>query len=406
LRKFDSSGSPILDVDGNPDTSFLAKLPADVPFTFQTIDQNGLVLNMSQTWHQVRPGEVRSDCGGCHAHAQLPTDFKTTAAAQSSYRIPDLTLGTPLLSMDTRGNPIVITKPKPVDVEYYRDIKPILQRSCVGCHSLANSTPPANLVLDDTTLSGWMENTYTRLANDPYATYGIPSVNHHQWFGTNASRYIRKFQSRRSLLIWKIFGHRLDGWTNADFPTEGVPGDPTTLPIDPQTGKPVAPNTTDLDFTGTIMPPLDSGYPPLSADEKMLFARWVDLGAPISQYPEGTPKQPGWFLDDLRPTLTVTTPYAGLNDAGLNEIRLGAFDYYSGLDRSSLSVQADFAINGRPAGSELASLFRETGANTYIWAMPVSPPISQLTAGTLSVKVKDRAGNWTTVERTFQVNTR
>ena len=69
-------------------------------------------------------------------------------------------------------------------------------------------------------------------------------------------------------------------------------------------------------------------------------------------------------------------------------------------------MQADFAINGRPAGSELASLFRETGANTYIWTMLVSPQISQLTAGTLIVKVRDQAGNWTTVQRTFQVNTR
>ena len=55
LRKFDAAGKAIKDVDGNPDTSFPAKIPADVPFTFQTIDKNGLVLNMSQTWHQVRP---------------------------------------------------------------------------------------------------------------------------------------------------------------------------------------------------------------------------------------------------------------------------------------------------------------------------------------------------------------
>ena len=44
--------------------------------TFQTLDKNGMVLNMAQTWHQVRPGEVRNDCGGCHAHSQKPTDFE------------------------------------------------------------------------------------------------------------------------------------------------------------------------------------------------------------------------------------------------------------------------------------------------------------------------------------------
>ena len=77
LRKFDANGQPILDPEGNPDTSFLAKIPADTPFTFQTLDRNGLVLNMAQTWHQVRPGEMRADCGGCHAHSQQPLGLCT-----------------------------------------------------------------------------------------------------------------------------------------------------------------------------------------------------------------------------------------------------------------------------------------------------------------------------------------
>ena len=54
VRKFDSAavdtvrGQP-KDPDGNPDTSFLAKLPADTAFTFQTVDRRGMVLNTSQT---------------------------------------------------------------------------------------------------------------------------------------------------------------------------------------------------------------------------------------------------------------------------------------------------------------------------------------------------------------------
>src|SRR5262249_26146080 len=74
-----SSGQP-LDPDGNPDTSFLAKIPADVAWTFQTLDKHGMVLNMAQTWHQLRPGEVRTNCRGCHAHSQRPTPFAKTAA--------------------------------------------------------------------------------------------------------------------------------------------------------------------------------------------------------------------------------------------------------------------------------------------------------------------------------------
>src|SRR5205085_11963736 len=96
VRKFDGNEQPT-DSDGNPDTSFLAKIPADQPFTFQTLDKNGMVLNMAQTWPQLRPGEVRNDCGGCHAHSQKPTLFKDTAAAKGDYKVFDLTHETPLL---------------------------------------------------------------------------------------------------------------------------------------------------------------------------------------------------------------------------------------------------------------------------------------------------------------------
>ncbi len=45
--------------------------------------------------------------------------------------------------------------------------------------------------------------------------------------------------------MWKIFGARLDGWSNADHPTEIVPGDAATLPPGAD------PNAADLDYTGT-----------------------------------------------------------------------------------------------------------------------------------------------------------
>ena len=98
VRKIGPNGRQPLDPDGNPDTSFLAKIPADTAFTFQTLDKDGMVLNMAQTWHQLRPGEIRNDCGGCHAHSQSPTRFADTAAAKADYKLFDLTEHTPLLT--------------------------------------------------------------------------------------------------------------------------------------------------------------------------------------------------------------------------------------------------------------------------------------------------------------------
>lgn len=398
LRKYDSSGNPILDPEGNPDTSFLAKIPADVPFTFQTIDKNGLVLNVSQTWHQVRPGEARFDCGGCHAHSQQPLDFNQTAAAQPDYQVLDLANTTPMVSKDSEGKPSVTTKTQgAVDVEYYRDIKPILQRSCVQCHS-KTGTQEAQLVLDDEDLVGGYDNTYNRLANDSKGQYGIPSlVQPYGWRQSNASRYIRKFQSRRSLLIWKIFGQRLDGWTNADHPSAAVPGDPSTLPGG---GDKKEINRSDIDYTGTIMPPPGSGVPSLTEEEKMLFARWVDLGAPISQPGRDAV---GWFADESRPTLTMSSPRAGQNSSQIQEIRIGLHDYYTGLDMTSFSVKADFDVDGNPAGTELAGFFQPTG--DHIWTLQLSSPIQSLTNGTLTVRIKDNQGNLTEIIRTFSAGT-
>src|SRR5204862_5226676 len=131
VRKFSKGGKQPLDPDGNPDTSFLAKIPADVPFTFQTLDRHGMVLNMAQTWHQVRPGEIRNDCGGCHAHSQKPTLFEKTAAAKDDYRVFDLTRSAPLLTTkandesgkqwDARNETGLRFEKGVQNVEYYRD---------------------------------------------------------------------------------------------------------------------------------------------------------------------------------------------------------------------------------------------------------------------------------------------
>lgn len=391
VRKRDADGNPVVLADGTVDTSFLARIPADVPFTFQTLDERGMALNTSQTWHQLRPGEVRNSCGGCHAHAQEPLPFEETAAGAPGFDVADLTEVTPLLTVDAQGEPTVRTEPvSAVDVEYTRDIKPILEASCVSCHS--GGSPAAELDLSDTALIDGFEGTWHRLANDPSANWGRPPViPAGVWRQTNASRYIRKFQSRRSLLAWVVFGERLDGWTDADHPTETVPGDASTLPPGANY------NHADLDYGGRVMPPVGSGVPPLSEDDKRMIARWIDLGAPINsqRVPDD---QYGWFLDDLRPTLALSWPRAGAHAAPLDEIRIGAFDYYSGLDLASLSVVADIEVAGHPAGTELAGLFTEE--EPWVWTMPVQPPLSGV-SGTLTVAIFDQEGNRTEVVRSF-----
>jgi hypothetical protein len=429
VRKFNGDKQP-LDPDGNPDTSFLAKIPADVAWTFQTLDKNGMVLNMAQTWHQLRPGEIRSDCGGCHAHSQKPTDFGLTAAAKPDYEIFDLTRQTPLLTSkkndesgkkwDAKNETGVRFAKEVKTVEYFRDVRPIFERSCVACHTQKSDKPARNLVLDaDDTMvktqnpSGLgfeinLPGTYARLAADAAGKCGVKPLTRHGWTNLAASRYIRLMQSRRSLLIWKVFGERLDGWQNDDLLCEAVPGDPSTLR---HHGKPVADTPhnreiADVGYTGSIMPPPEAvkagKVKPLADEDRRTLARWIDLGCPIDlAYDRAKPQDGnGWLLDDQRPTLTLTYPRPGTN-AELSRILVGMNDYDSGIDTKSFKVVADFAIDGVKPGDDLAANFKPIGQG--IWELKLAKPVTKLAAGMLTVSVKDRRGNLSQIERTFSV---
>jgi hypothetical protein len=387
LRKF-AGGNPVLDAEGNPDTSFLARIVADTPFTFQTLDRRGMVLNMAQTWHQLRPGEQRVDCGGCHAHSQQPLAFAGTAAAQPGHVITDLVHSTPLLT-DVAGEPALrVEATTHLDVEFLRDIRPILQARCVGCHQGAN--PPGALDLATLTEIDGVPGDYYRLAADDDAQFGYaPVISNRTWRQTNASRYLRPFQSRRSLLIWKLFGQRLDGWSNSDHPTETILGNAASLPVG------ASANEADIDYGGAIMPPPPAL--PLSAEERLLFVRWIDLGAPID---DGDPDY-GWHLDDLRPTLALSQPRAGVNRRVVDAIRVGIADANSGIAPGSLSIRADFTIAGRAAGAELADLAQLV--DDGIWQIALAPPLQDQPERHLTVSVRDRQGNVTRVVRAFRV---
>ncbi|HXD85684.1 MAG TPA: hypothetical protein VN641_04275, partial [Urbifossiella sp.] len=422
VRKF-ADGKQPTDPDGNPDTSFLARIPADTAFTFQTLDKRGMVLNMAQTWHQLRPGEIRNDCGGCHAHSQKPTLFEQTAAAKPDYPLFDLTAKTPLLTAkakdesgkkwDAQNETGLRYSPSVKNVEYFRDVKPIFDRSCGRCHTTVqfsgdNAGEP---ILNDNKLVNLPDcddvpGTYYRLAMDSAARFGSKPIAG-SWRNQNASRYIRMFQSRRSLLVWKIYGRRLDGWNNDDFPTEKVPGDPRTLQIK---GQPVANtlanrNRADLDYVGKSMPPPEAvksgAVEPLTDEDRLTIVRWIDLGCPIDL--DFDPKNPGkagfgWMLDDQRPTLTIALPALGTN-APLKRIRIGMSDY-GGLDEKSFTVVADFSVNGIAAGVNLAPEFKQ--AVPGVWELELQAPFRG-PRGKLTASVKDRQGNVSGIDRHFEI---
>lgn len=394
----------VFDSHGNIDTSFLAKIPADLPFTFQTLDRNGLVLNTAQTWHQVRPGEVRQDCGGCHAHSKPALDFQTTVAARADYAVRDLAMTTPLVAVDGSTNPGVTTlNQRGAVVEYLRDIKPIFQAKCASCHtSRGGHTPAAGLDLDaDDRMVNGLPATYAWLARPRSASNPTPrSVTPDgDWYWPQITRYMRAGQARQSLLVWKVFGRRLDGRSNADRPTENTPGNPSTIPAG------VDWSECDLDYTGEAMPPPSSGVA-LTWDERMKFARWIDLGAPIDLAAlYGASGYAGFLEDDLRPTLSLVPSLAKARASGaISRFAIGAYDLDSGINASTLSLMLDRSVGAIAAGTNLAAGLTITNGGTLTITLPAAIDLSTGSV-TATVQIRDQAGHTTKLARTYRALT-
>jgi hypothetical protein len=298
----------------------------------------------------------------------------------------------------------------------------------VSCHTHQAEKPAGGLVLDDDSMGTapafghdagpdvQVPLTYFRLASWKRYTQPRPGemLTQHA-----ASRYVTKFQSRRSLLIWKVYGQRLDGYHNDDFPSLGDLGNLKSLTwkgervpkVDYEDEKALSDYIrhymVDQDFKGSVMPPLDAvkagKAKPLNDEDRRTLVRWIDLGCPIDIDPNyvksgGKGKSLGWMGDDQRPTLTVTYPRAGANDS-LNRILVGMADAYSGLDLKSFTVTANFDLDGTPAGTNLAPRFESLADGR--WQLQLKQPITKLPVGRLTVSVRDEQGNVSRIERTF-----
>jgi hypothetical protein len=368
----------ILRPDGSQeeDTSFLARVPADASLTFQTLDRRGMVLNMAQTWHQVRPGEARYDCGGCHAHSKEPLDFESTAAARPTYTIPDLARSTPLMSLSRTGQPGVRTlAAHQTTVEWTRDVEPVLERRCASCHG--GASPAAGLPLARSTPRvewdgvSW-PGAYFRLALDSEAELSPPPPNGEaRWYVPQLTHFLRGFQSRQSLLMWKVWGERLDGRSNES-------------------------RSDDLDFTPTAAHPAGVGVPGMLPEEKLTLARWIDLGAPIDL---GSPW--GFLEDDLRPTLVLRPSVAQARSAGgIDALEISAFDVESGVVPGSLTVTCNLRLGALAPGANLAAR-RPLDPEGSVLRLVLPRRVRLDERPVFTVSVRDAAGHVTRVVRTF-----
>lgn len=185
------------------DGSFRVRLPCNMPFVMGGIDEEGRVVKRDQVPQSLRWSELRT-CTGCHLHSQSGRPFENSLASTA----PPVDLRTPL--------------PVP---RFGRDIRPIFEAHCTGCHE--RDVPLFN---------------YHALVWD-FLQEKVPAAKRHQVqdsenerrrYGLQrpyTSKYVNSRFARESMLYWKAANERTDGRRDDTFPDDIDFGSahPTTL---------------------------------------------------------------------------------------------------------------------------------------------------------------------------------
>ncbi|MHC4570081.1 MAG: HzsA-related protein, partial [Planctomycetota bacterium] len=116
-------------VDVHKDGSAMFEVPANTPLTIQPLDKEGKAVQLMRSWFTAMPGETVS-CVGCHEQSpQIPVLEQRLAAARPPAQI------NPWYG-PARG------------FDFEREVQPVLDKHCVGCHNPDTPGPDGSEMLD------------------------------------------------------------------------------------------------------------------------------------------------------------------------------------------------------------------------------------------------------------------
>jgi hypothetical protein len=225
------------------DSSFEAAVPAGVPFRIQALDASRMAIGTQQNrWIFVNgaesfpggtsPALFGASCAPCHGSA--------SGVPEEAFVVPDAvtTASTTLatnenLDLRWRLDPAAVGDATRIEIDYRRDVQPILDRSCAigGCHAGAE---PAR----DLSLEGDATAFYSR-SYESLLRRGDGSKGGHAWVDERGS------SARGSALVERLTGQELE----APAPLSGT------------------------------CPPAGARVPPLSEEDLSTIVRWIELGA-------------------------------------------------------------------------------------------------------------------------------
>ena len=100
----------------NPDGSAKFRIPANTPVSLQPLDDEGQAIQLMRSWMTAMPGET-VQCTGCHERQNTAPPLKSTLALNARPAEIQPWYG------PTRG------------FSYPREVQPVVDRHCVGCHN-------------------------------------------------------------------------------------------------------------------------------------------------------------------------------------------------------------------------------------------------------------------------------
>jgi formylglycine-generating enzyme required for sulfatase activity len=138
------------------DGSAVFSVPANVPIAVQPLDKEGRALQVMRSWFTAMPGEVLS-CVGCHEQQNM---------------VPPATR-----SLASRALPVAIEPwhGPARGFSFKRDVQPVLDQFCVGCHQGQEGRP--DFARKDE--NGWSNFTPSYLALHPYVRRPGPESDYH-----------------------------------------------------------------------------------------------------------------------------------------------------------------------------------------------------------------------------------
>ncbi len=191
------------------DGSASFKVPANMPIAVQPLDESGAALQVMRSWFAAMPGEVLS-CVGCHEPQNAGPAGKRTVASRMPPSAIEPWYG------PARG------------FSFKRDIQPVLDRHCIGCHD--GKPRPDKKTIPDLTAkpeNGWGNFTPSYLELHPFVRRPGPESDYHlqkpMEFYVNTSELVQMLgKGHHNVALDQEAWDRLYTWIDLNVPDHGT----------------------------------------------------------------------------------------------------------------------------------------------------------------------------------------